>query len=104
HSWLMEGARTYVSIVIRKHDAGIKTVDGLRIGDAKRLQTRGSISSELSEIVIERTIFLQHEENVLDFPRDRRGHGYGSGLLNRVLRIDRRRCRIRRRSCGTHHL
>ena len=68
-------------VSVGESDVGIECVDSLRVGDAELGKTRGTIAAELSEIHVERAVFLKHEEDVLDH-----AGGYGAYSNGRRLR------------------
>jgi hypothetical protein len=43
---------------IGERNGWIESIDGLRVGDPERREAAGSIGAELSEVHIERAIFL----------------------------------------------
>ena len=78
---------------VGKGNRGIEAVDCLRVSDTEWREARSTIGAELSEIHIERAVFLQHKEDVLDHARGQGIHGDRYRLCNRGPAA---RCRI----CG----
>src|SRR5437660_3353173 len=79
-------------VVIRQYNRGIESIDSLGVSNSELLQATGAIGCQLTEIVIEGAILLQHEENVLDGSRTSRRHRHSSRLLNRVVSVHTRWC------------
>ena len=99
----MEGAGLGSRVVIGQHDRGIESIDSLGIADSKLLQATGAVRSQLPEIVIEGTILLQHEEDVLDRTRTGGSYRYSRRLLDRVVSVHPGCCRVGRGNRGVHH-
>src|SRR5215469_12585515 len=75
--WLHLGI---VVVVICKGNGRVETVDGLSVRDAELREASRTIGSELAKVHIEGTVFLEHEEDVLDHAGIARADGYGCHL------------------------
>src|SRR5579864_9709544 len=85
---------------VRKSHGRIKATDGLRVGDAESREAAGTIGAQLSEVHVERAIFLQQEKDVFDDACRRGSDGYGCRLGDHTaIRLGRTRC-VSSRGCG----